>query len=145
MFVARFASVAQLVELPTLNRKMRVRFPTGVPATRFSNGLLHLTIHQKDWVRLPATSESWSRRNGCTTKLPVANIGVAIFRGTKTGCSSVWLERLVRDQEAGGSNPLILTSRALQQRVTSYFSLNEKQSKLVVVIGTTFSGRSAVW
>src|SRR5438105_1573091 len=38
---------------------------------------------------------------------------------TKTGCSSAWLERLVRDQEVAGSNPVtptrLTTTRALKK------------------------------
>ena len=30
-----------------------------------------------------------------------------IEKGRKTGCSSAWLERYVRDVEAAGSNPVI--------------------------------------
>ena len=50
-----------------------------------------------------------------TTKKDDTKKGVAFMSGSvylkfPAGCGSVWLERSVRDAEAGGSNPLIPTT-----------------------------------
>ena len=52
-----------------------------------------------------------------TGRNPLGIIILAFEKSPKTGCSSAWLERLVWDQEAAGSNPVTPIALAIQTRL----------------------------
>ena len=55
------------------------------------------------------------------------------FRSFKSGCGSVWLERCVRDAEAGGSNPLtptIFFAKKWSTKPSGFTSCGDSRSSL---------------
>jgi hypothetical protein len=81
-------------------------YGAGVPPQGWASGVEVLALSRKSALAL-ARERSPSAKEPCYSESP--DVRGAIRGRMRSGRGSAWLERLVRDQEVGGSNPLAPT------------------------------------
>jgi hypothetical protein len=101
-----------------------VRFPPLRPRHRSKDGTRRC---ERCWQRFESSrwhgvSATYTARAGARPRVQIERGRVRLLGGVRTtvnsGCSSTWSERLLREQEAGGSNPLTPTTPAIPRVVS---------------------------